>query len=59
MNTQAIRAYTTTILRARHEYHRDQLVNDGLCENDCGRKKDMRVRTCWTCRREKRARNAA
>lgn len=59
MNTQAIRAYTTAVLISRDAYHRDRLVIDGLCENDCGRKRDHVWRKCWACRRTNRKGAAA
>ena len=37
-------------LAARHAYHADIAVQDGLCGTCKTRKRDQRRRLCWSCR---------
>jgi hypothetical protein len=51
----SIEEYTADVQAARDAYATDRLVEDGWCENDCGRRKGGFRRTCNQCLRESKA----
>lgn len=54
MNTQAIRAYTADILRARAAYNRDRNLIEGNC-GACGvRVRDGKSYRCRVCKKTQR-----
>lgn len=43
--------FNAEVATARAAYIADELVREGYCENDCGRKKDGTHRQCGMCRK--------